>query len=242
MITARQQKLLSAILREYVDTAEAVSSGHLADQTGMEISPATIRNELAALTETGYLTQPHTSAGRVPTEKAWRWYVQNLLKAQEVSKDTREHVLHVIHAHRHVHAELMRHLAKTLAELAQESVVLAPAPNETYYTGLSNLFAQPEFAEVNMVQAMSRVIDSFDEIVRKMYDHLENDVEVLVGRDSPFGHDCGVVIVKYQFPHQPHGLIGILGPLRQDYNEHVAMLKFTAEELNRMTNDKSDHD
>lgn len=238
MITSRQQDLLTAILRQYVETAEAVSSGFLAEKTGREVSPATIRNELAALTEAGYLVQPHTSAGRVPTEKAWRWYVQNLLKAQEVSKVAKEHVLQVIRAHRHAHSELMRHLAKTIAELAGESVVLAPAPNETYYTGLSNLFAQPEFTQVNMVQAMSRVIDSFDEIVRKMYDRLEKDVEVLVGSENPFGHDCGVVVAKYQFPHQPHGLIGILGPLRQDYNEHVAMLKFTTNELKRISNDQ----
>ena len=239
MVTTRQQKLLSAILKEYVDTAEAVSSGHLAKETALEISPATIRNEMAALTEAGYLTQPYTSAGRVPTEKAWRWYVQNLLREREASKETREHVLRVIRSYRHVHNELMRQMAKTLAELAQETVVLAETPDETYYTGLSKLFIQPEFEHLSMVHSMSRVVDRFDEVMERMFDHLEGDIEVLVGKDNPFSPECGVVVAKYSRPHRPYGLIGILGPLRQDYNEHVAMLKFTTEELKHVTEGKS---
>lgn len=235
MISTRQTQLLTAILKEYVATAEPVSSGFLAKETTLDISPATVRNELAALEESGYLTQPHTSAGRVPTEKAWRWYVQNLLKEKEVAKATRADVVDVIHAHRHAQAELMRQLAKKLADLAQETVLLAPTSSETYYTGLSNLFAQPEFEQLDMVQSMSRVLDRFDEVMHHMFDHLEHDVEVLIGRDNPFGDDCSVVITKYSFGGRPAGLIGILGPLRQDYGEHVAMLKCTADELKRLT-------
>jgi heat-inducible transcriptional repressor len=241
MLTTRQTQLLSAILKEYVATAEPISSGFLAKETSLAISPATVRNELVALEDGGYLVQPHTSAGRIPTEKAWRWYVQNLTQEQQVTKDTRQHVTEVIQGYRHVHAELLRQVAKTLADLAGETVVLAPTPSETYYTGLSNLFAQPEFEQADMVQSMSRVLDRFDDIMGSMFDQIENDVQVFVGRDNPFSADCGVVVVKYNLPHRPHGMIGILGPLRQDYGEHVAMLRFVADELKHATNTES-HD
>ncbi len=235
MITERQTQLLTAILREYVETAEPVSSGFLAKHADEQVSPATIRNELAALEDAGYLTQPHTSAGRIPTEKAWRWYVQNLMQTEAVAKGTRENVQEVIRTYRHTHAEMLRRLAKKLAALAGETVVLAPAPNETYYTGLSNLFAQPEFEHVSMVQNMSRVIDRFDDVMGQMFDRLEEDVLVLVGKDNPFSADCGTVMAKYRLPHSHHGLIGILGPLRQNYDEHVAMIRFATDELNRET-------
>lgn len=235
MMTTRQQQILTAILKAYVAEAEPISSGHLATETSLQVSPATIRNELSALTDSGYLAQPHTSAGRIPTEKAWRWYVQNLLQTQELSKPSRESLVQVIRSYRSVHAELMRHLARSLADLAKETVVLAPSPTETYYTGLSNLFAQPEFEHVDMIQSVSRVVDRFDDIMEHLFDRLETDVEVLVGKDSPFGPDCGVVVGKYSLPHRSPGLIVILGPLRQDYDEHVAMLKFAADELKHMS-------
>ncbi len=234
-LSERQTNLLTAILKEYVTTAEPVSSGFLAKELHDEVSPATIRNELAELEQAGYLIQPHTSAGRTPTEKAWRWYVQNLLQADAVAKETRERVQDVIRTYRHTHAEMLRRLAKKLADLAGETVVLAPGPHETYYTGLSNLFSQPEFAQTAMVQNMSRVIDRFDEVMSSMFDSLEDDVMVLVGKENPFGADCGTVIAKYRMPHTQHGLIGILGPLRQNYDEHVAMIRYAAEQLNDVT-------
>jgi len=240
MITTRQQHLLSAILKEYVASAEPISSGALAKVSDLDISPATIRHELSALEETGYLIQPHTSSGRIPTEKAWRWYVQNLLQSNQVKKDTREDVQEIIRTYRHTHSEMLRHLAKRLASLANETVVLAPGPHETYYTGLSNLFRQPEFERLDMVQQMSRVIDRFDEIMQQMFEHLEEDVSVLVGKDNPFGADTGAVMATYHLPNHRRGVIGILGPMRQDYDEHVAMIRYTRDELNRETNRTND--
>jgi heat-inducible transcriptional repressor len=239
-MTKRQEKLLAAILREYVREAEPVSSGFLAKETSLAVSPATIRNELAELETDGYLLQPHTSAGRAPTEKAWRWYVQHLLKEREVEQSVRERMVDVMRVYRHTHSELLRHMARKLAEVAGETVLVGYGPHETYYTGLSNLFGQPEFSQLDMVQSMSRVVDRFDEVMQRLFDRMEQDVEVLVGKDNPFSPDCGAVVARYRLSDE-HGLIGILGPMRQDYNEHIALLKFTTDHLNKIT-DYKNHD
>jgi len=78
MLDDRKASILRAIVAEYIDTAQPVGSGHIARSAGVEVSPATVRNEMAALERDGYLVQPHTSAGRVPTEKGYRFYVDTI--------------------------------------------------------------------------------------------------------------------------------------------------------------------
>ena len=75
MISDRQEKILELLIKEYIDSARPVSSDMLKKRLHLDISPATIRNELQELMEAGYVAQPHTSAGRVPTEKGYRFFV-----------------------------------------------------------------------------------------------------------------------------------------------------------------------
>src|SRR3989344_7217978 len=82
-MTERQRQILEAIIREYVKTAEPVSSGWLVEQCGLDCSSATLRAEMNALEEAGYLQQPHTSAGRIPTDRAYRLFVSALLENRE---------------------------------------------------------------------------------------------------------------------------------------------------------------
>ena len=224
-LSARQQKLLSAIITEYVDSAKPVSSGHLVARDGLDISAATVRNDMVALEEAGYLMQPHTSAGRIPTEAAWKWFVGNVLTEKTLRQKEQTHLADVIHAYRHTQSELMRRLAKTIAELAEEAVVVSFDKNDNYYTGLSNLFAQPEFEQVNLLQNLSRVVDQMDDVMQRMFDQVDREVQVLVGKDNPFSSDFGTVVARYEISGGPSGLIGILGPMRQDYDEHLALIK-----------------
>jgi|SRR3989344_3064556 len=76
MISQRQQKILDLLIKEYIDRAEPVSSELLKKRSGLSVSPATIRNELQELTELGYIKQPHTSAGRIPTEKGYKFFIE----------------------------------------------------------------------------------------------------------------------------------------------------------------------
>lgn len=242
-LTNRQQTLLSAAIKAYVRDAKPISSGLLADGPGLAISPATVRHELAALEEAGYLHQPYTSAGRVPTERAWKWYVSHLLNEREDKKPStrrraqgsgeRKHLAEVIHDHRHTEEELLRQVAKTIADLAQAAVFVAYSKEDTYYTGLSNLFSQPEFETVRVLQHLSRVVDRLDDVLFRLYDRVATDIEVLIGHDNPVSSDCSTVVVRYRLDRH-HGLIGIIGPLRQDYDEHVAMLRYTQEELQQL--------
>lgn len=86
MLTPRQEKILLCLIQEFIDSAEPVASQILWEKYNLDFSPATIRNEMARLEEIGYLEQPHTSAGRIPTVKSYRLYVDRLMSQQDISQ------------------------------------------------------------------------------------------------------------------------------------------------------------
>ena len=93
-LSERQKVILSLVVHEYVRTANPVGSKSLVNQYHLDYSPATVRNELAALTEEQYLSQPYTSAGRVPTEKGYRFFVSGLIQMRELPEETRRMIEH----------------------------------------------------------------------------------------------------------------------------------------------------
>ena len=85
----RKVKILKAVIKNYLETGEPVGSRTISKFTDMKLSSATIRNEMADLEELGYIVQPHTSAGRIPTDKGYRFYVDNILKDRMAELDER---------------------------------------------------------------------------------------------------------------------------------------------------------
>lgn len=231
LLAERQQKILHTVVREYVQTAEPVGSNTVRDQLDVEVSPATIRNDMAALEQAGYLASPHTSAGRVPTEQAYRYYVQHLLKQAslaeaELSALRKLWRLEMEAEHR------LKMTAKLIAEQSAEGVFLALGAHSLYYTGLSNLFSQPEFTSDVLRVSMAAVIDHLDDKISTLLTHLDDGVVVMVGSDNPLGSDCSIVVTRYSVPHGPQGLLGVLGPTRMDYDTNVTRLTLVHKMIN----------
>ncbi len=126
-MNSRKKGILQAITEDYVSTAEPVGSRTISRKYLTELSAATIRNEMADLEYEGYLEQPHTSAGRVPSEKGYRFYVDVLMKDRPLAKDDMQRVLAEYSRRRGEIQSLSRAAAKVLAELANcAAVVLSP--------------------------------------------------------------------------------------------------------------------
>jgi len=223
-LSKRQQLILHTLLKEYVKSAQPVASGILVEKYHLDISPATVRNELMYLEEECYIYQPHTSAGRVPTEKA---YLLELATAgvkkrdlRQSDKDSLELALSSI--------DNLKPAAKVLAELSGNAVFWAFHKNNLYHTGLSNLFAQPEFKQTEIVYDVSQVIDRMEEIIDNLFNDLPDGPKVFLGEDNPFGSFLGTVILKYR-QDGVSGLVGILGPIRMDYNRNLSLLSYLYE-------------
>jgi len=148
MLDDRKAAILRAIVAEYIDTAQPVGSGHLARSAGMEVSPATIRNEMAALERDGYLVQPHTSAGRVPTEKGYRFFVDTMAAPGELGPAQRHQVKQFF---AQAHGEIEHMLTETshlLSKLTDHTAVVVAPPHHDRATVRS----------VQLVALSSRVV------------------------------------------------------------------------------------
>jgi len=128
-LTTRQETILALVIKEYISTAQPVGSKVLAERLGLSISPATIRNEMAFLEQYGYLTHPHTSAGRMPTEKGYRYFVERLMEESELSPAEQRMILHQFHQARLDLDQWARLAAAVLANAARcAALVTAPRP------------------------------------------------------------------------------------------------------------------
>jgi heat-inducible transcriptional repressor len=224
-LSSRQELILSTIIKEHIKTGTPVGSSILVEKYKLNISPATVRNEMAELEKGGMIIQPHTSAGRVPTEKAYRYYLQNIDRgdmakpAKKISENTVKEVEVILTANGE---DNFREMAKYMSQATGNAIFWAFHRHNVYYTGLSQLFQQPEFEQMDLIYDISEVIDRIDEIVNKIFDDIDPGVHALIGRENPFGNFCSTVMAKYKTGDQP-GLFGILGPMRMNYEKNLSL-------------------
>jgi len=213
----RKELILNTIIKEHIKTASPVGSGVLVEKYKLNISPATVRNEMAALEEEGYIVQPHTSAGRVPTEKAYKLYLENLKEKNIDNKDI-ENIL------KKRDEASFKEVAKLVSQISGNTVFWAFHKNNLYYTGISNLFQQPEFSQLQLIHSISGIIDRIDEIIDEMFEDIEEGEQVLIGSENPFGNFCSTVMAKYTLDGK-NGIFGIIGPMRMDYEKNISLVK-----------------
>lgn len=142
-LTERQSLILTLLVRDYIDTAQPVGSKHLAEHYKLDLSTATIRNEMAALTEAGYLRQPHTSAGRVPTEEGYRYFVTHFVYHTNLPEPTRHTITHQFYQARQDMEQWMPLAASILAHQSQAAaLVTAPHAERARYKHLELISTQ----------------------------------------------------------------------------------------------------
>jgi len=223
---ARKELILNTIIKEHIKSGIPVGSSILVEKYKLDISPATVRNEMSSLEEEGYIIQPHTSAGRVPTEKAYCLYLDNL-KSKKLGQSESQDLEDVLKQGDEVG---FKEAAKIIANISGNTVFWAFHRHNLYYTGISNLLQQPEFSQINLIYDISSIIDRIDEIVDKVFPETKLGRHVLVGSKNPFGNLFGSILVKYQL-EDDIGLFGIVGPIRMDYEKNIAIADFINEKL-----------
>lgn len=232
MLDQRKIELLNDIIEEYIEKACPVGSKFLAENAGLALSSATIRNEMAELEKGGYIFQPHTSAGRAPTEKGYLFYLENNIDNFNLDPQEKKNLDKVINEtiskFRKDQAQSIKELAKRVADLVNQTILVGFSPDEFYYTGLSNIFAQPEFNQQERIVNLTEVIDHFDKEMAKIYQKIKK-TEILIGKTNPFGADCSLIITNLGKISKK--IFGILGPMRMDYRKNINHLNYLKEKL-----------
>ena len=147
-LTARQTQILKILIDEYIETAEPVGSESLDKKYNLGVSPATIRNEMVALTSADFLRQPHTSAGRIPTPKAMKFYVDQLMEERQMSVAEEVKAKEEVWDARGDINSLIREATHALAEKTQSLAVGAVESGDVWHSGYANLFLNPELANL----------------------------------------------------------------------------------------------
>jgi len=223
-VSDRQAKILAAIVEQYAEVASPVGSSLLA--RAFDVSSATIRAEMAELERLGYIDQPHTSAGRVPTDKGYRHYVNQLgdAKPLELSGARRaERALAARVQDGGLPEQTIRSTVDTLVELTH-NLGLATIGDQLYMSGLSNLFGQPEFMHPGQVQEVARLLDNLEPW---LYEAAPNEpLSVYIGRENPIGRGagCSLIISRFRSPFSDSSYIGVLGPTRQSYRDVMSLV------------------
>jgi heat-inducible transcriptional repressor len=337
-LTERQKTLLLLIIRDYIESAQPVGSKRLVEHYHINLSTATIRNEMGALTEMGYLRQPHTSAGRVPTEEGYRYFVSQMMHNTELPETIQQTISHQFHQSRadmnqwmtlaasvlahqsqgismitapHAEQSLYKHVEListqgrqvlmvlvmaggevsqqilTLAEpVSQERLsqtasrlngllaglavdAIAALPNrsdaldqdiltlitqdmrhnaergsgEIYTDGLTNVLAEPEFAESDDARRALKLFEERstlqDLLARTATSSNIGGLQVIIGGEGEWEElrQCSIVLARYGVPGMATGTLGVLGPMRMSYAKTIPTVRFVAALLSDLVND-----
>ena len=225
-MTERQKEILCQIIEEYAETASPVGSVTLAKLFG--VSSATIRAEMARLEALGMIAQPHTSAGRVPTDAGYRFYVNNLENSVDETEqpgfDRGAHALEVRVSSQSQADMAIRRAVDALVELTG-NLGLATIDGQLYLSGISRLFTQPEFGDTRRVQAVAKLLDNLEPWLREAAPG--EALNIFIGQENPIGKNSEVslIISKFRSPFSDRSYIGVLGPTRQNYSRVMALVR-----------------
>jgi heat-inducible transcriptional repressor len=336
-LNERQKTLLLLIIRDYIDAAQPVGSKRLVAHYRLDLSSATIRNEMVALTEMGYLRQPHTSAGRVPTEQGYRYFVSRMMNQAELPETVQQTISHQFYQARpdidqwmHLAASVLAHQSQGVSvvtapraeqgrfqhvelistqgrqvlmvlvlvggEVSQQLLTLAEpvsqerlsqtatrlngglagctldeiaaisarsdaleqdiltllvqdmrrtaqtSSGEIYTDGLTNVLAEPEFAEADDARRALRLFEERstlqDLLARALTNSNVGGLQVLIGGEGGWEElrQCSMVLARYGVPGLATGALGVLGPMRMSYARTIPTVRFVAGLLSDFVN------
>ena len=226
-LSPRQIDILKNIVREYIDSAEPVGSETLEKKYDLGVSPATIRNEMAEMVKLGYLSKPHSSAGRIPSSKAIKFYINELMKEKEMSVAEEVEAKEKIWDHRERREKFLREATHELAQKTRSLAVAATDEGDVYYSGYSNILEMPEFYDIDITKNLLSILDDtsyFERILAK----LENECSVFLEDDfeevllKPYGF----VFSKFETRGHHAGTIGVIGPSRMQYESVIPVVRY----------------
>lgn len=235
-LTSRQTQILKTIIDEYIETAEPVGSEALDKKHNLGVSPATIRNEMVALTRSGYLRQPHTSAGRIPSPLAMKFYIDQLMEEKKMSLVDEVKAKEEVWDSRDDIDELMDEATHALASRTKSLSVAALRDSDRphgkkdrfWQAGHSYIFQNPEFSDLLACQNLFSIFDEMDKMERLFFGYrTASPLEVLFGEElgMPELAPTSIVATHFNVRGKP-GALSVIGPARVDYGYVIPILRY----------------
>ena len=229
-ITARQVQILKAIIEEYINTADPVGSQALEKKYTLGISPATIRNEMAELTDKGFLKQPHTSAGRIPTSVALRFYLDNLMQEKKLSVADEVSSKEQVWDSRFNFDKLLRQSTLALAARTHAMSIAATDTGDIYSAGAANILEMPEFFDIDVTKTVLSLLDQQVRLHQLFFEkNFGTDVvHVVFGGDLGWAYfePVGIAFTRFSTGSGKKGTLAVVGPCRLNFPYVIPTLKY----------------
>lgn len=235
-LTDRQKNLLRAIIEKYIETAEPIGSETIEKEASLGVSPATIRNEMVRLTSLGYLRQPHTSAGRIPTSMGMKFYVDQLMEEKALSLKDEVAIKEELRDKGDRFDKLLKHTALALADQTRSLAIATDEEGDIYSAGMANILDMPEFYDIDITKAVLSMLDRAEILAQITGSFLpEDQIKILFGEELsvPYLEPCGFVMIRYAMPNHS-GILGIIGSSRLNFPVVIPTMKYFAQLLSEI--------
>lgn len=227
----RQKQVLKVVVEEFVKMHEPVSSTHVVEMLPFEISSATVRNDMVELTEVGLLVQPHTAAGRIPTEEGYREYIKTTMQEQKELSVRQREMLSAHFKRLKTLQDRFREAAKMLSELSGSVGLLIDEGDQVYMSGLANLPKLPEFRDMDFGEEFMGLLEDPAAQMKKITAQQDaNTPKVLLGSDNPVMGKASIVVTK--FGADGKKIISVVGPVRMHYGKALPAIEYITKILN----------
>lgn len=234
-MNSRQEKILSVIIEEYTQTAIPVGSSVMAQKYDLGVSSATIRNDMAHLEEEGYLYQPHISAGRIPTDKGYRYFVEEIMGDKELSKIEQQKLQKEFLKLKAQNTRLTRTTAKLMSHLSGNLAISGLLGKDEFSDfGMKELMEQPEFREIDevckIVEALDYIDEKFDRLVSELK---EGETKIFIGNENPINEisNCSMIVSPYKTKKGEKGVLALIGPKRMKYAKNKSIVEYVRKML-----------
>ena len=221
MIDERQQNILKTIVLEYIDSADPVSSQSIEEKYDLGISSATIRCEMKRLTDEKFLLQPHTSAGRIPTDKGYRFFVDKFLEEEseedkfKIEQWLQEEIDSV---------RLISLITKNMASICCGLTLgYLPERNLLWREGWEDILKEPEFERSEYASIFADFLKEVENKIPQL--EYQSEIKIYIGK-NPFSklEEFSVISSNCFFPKNKKGILAIVGPKRMDYNKNLSLM------------------
>jgi heat-inducible transcriptional repressor len=223
MITERKENILKGILIEYINSAKPISSKFIKKKYNLDFCSATIRNEMQELSEMGFLEQPHISAGRIPTDKAYRFFVDKILEEDRSVRVSR-YLDKILQQEKDVF-NLTTRLSKFLAQRSLSLAAIHLLDDDFFYKeGWGEILEKPESKEDDFTSEFVNLIRILEKNIKKV--KTKRKIKIYIGEENPFtkAKNFSIIITRCSFPDNRQGVISLLGPKRMKYQNNISLI------------------
>jgi transcriptional regulator of heat shock response len=225
------------VISRYIETVEPVGSHYITEEHQIDVSSATVRNILAELEEEGFLSHPHTSAGRMPTQQGYRYYVDHLMDEIQLLEEEKRKIAQEYKRHTRQLEDLMEKTSQMISDLTHYTSIVSlddAHGHRVICKGTSYVVGYPDSTDILKIQAILKILEEKERLMELINRTLDKHIEIYIGQEMALKdmENCSLAISHFEKGGRT-GRIAVLGPTRMQYDRVVSTLDYISHMLSQ---------